>query len=446
MTRKNKIRQNIKKIVPKNSSLDNILNGELCENVLLDKILESDLFEDVTLEINGQSFPLYNKSNEEYNMIWEKYSDTGKNKLYQRDFLFLIYHKNLYNGRLHKIQIINYIKKHFVTRYEFDKIGMTHLMCACLYSQNDSNLELVKLFISGFNIYKTDNTDRSAIAYSLKNPGNIKIIKFLLNYLKDFRPYNYSRIVNDTFINWSKTDYLPDIGMAKILLDAGAFINYKDLNNSTVLINIINNEKYGDITELVKFLLVNGIDVYAKTTISPSDNYKKKTISPNDVFVQNTKWTNYIGKKLVESIEFNGVPIYPMYDVSDEKPKYDIMDHLVERYHRDSNKKIISMLYDYGYRKLPNTKNELIMNFTKNIIDDIDFRESYFRKIKGDLIEKQNEIIYKPGSLRFEIIKSSWELHSGITVNLNNNIFNKFGINNKIELKKVICDVYSGVY
>ncbi|AEQ32618.1 ankyrin repeat protein [Megavirus chiliensis] len=440
MTRKNKIRHNIKKIIPKNSPFDNVFDDKLIDNKLIDdkvlhNILEGDLFEDVTLEINGQSFPLYNKFNKEYNMIWETLSDTGKNKLYQRDYLFLIYHKNLYNGRLHKIQIINYIKKHFITRYEFDKIGMTHLMCACIYSQNDSNLELVKLFISGFNIYKTDNTDRSALVYSLKNSGNIKIIKFLLNYLKDFEPYNYSRIINDTFINWSKTDYLPDINMAKILLDAGAFINYKDLNNSTVLINIINNKKYGDVTELVKFLLVNNIDIYVKTTINP-----------NDVIVQNIKWTNYVSKKLVESIEFDGIPMYPMYDVSDEEPKYDIMDHLIERYHRDSNKKIISMLYDYGYRKLPNTKNELIMNFTKNIIDDIDFRESYFRKIKGDLIEKQNEILYKPVSLRSEIIKLSWNLHSGIPANLNNNIFNHFGINNEIELKKVICDVYSGVY
>nr|AEX62244.1 putative ankyrin repeat protein [Moumouvirus Monve] len=435
MTRKKRDKNNI----PNDLSLVDILNGKFVEDKILYRILEDDILEEVIFEINGNSYPVYNKSFEEFNMIYEEITNIGKTKLYQRDYLFLIYHKNLYNGKLHKIQITNYIKKHFVTRYEHDKIGMTHLMCACLYSQNDNNLELVKLFTNGYNINKVDNTGRTALAYSLKNPGNVKIIKFLLDYLQKINPYNYLQIINEALIYWSNIDYLPDIEMAEILIDAGALVNFKDSNDSSVIINIIKNKNYKDITKLVKFLLDEGVDIYIQTKINPYNDIKNKKIKP---YEKEIKWSNNIGMKLVKSIEINGAS-YPIYHESDKEPKYDLMDFLIERYQRDGNKKIISMLYDFGYRKLPNTSNKFIQSHTKHIINDINFHESYFRKFKVNIIEKRNEIIYKPGSLRSEIIKLSWNQNSGQVPIFNNKIFNYFGFKDDVEFKKIINDIYS---
>ncbi|AGC02372.1 ankyrin repeat protein [Acanthamoeba polyphaga moumouvirus] len=435
MTCKNKKRD--KNNIPNKISFVDILNDKLVEDKVLYEILEDDILEDVIFEINGQSYPVYNRSFEEWSMIHEEISNTGKTKLYQRDYLFLIYHKSLYDGKLHKIQITNYIKKHFVTRYECDKIGMTHLMCTCVYSQNDSNLELVKLFTNGYNINKKDNTGRTALAYALKNPGNVKIIKFLLEYLQKINPYDYLQIINGALIYWSKTDYLPDIRIAEILIDAGASVNFKDSNDLTVLINIIKNKNYKDITKLVKFLLINGVDIYTLTKINPYNDIKSKKIKP---YKKEVKWSNNIGMKLVKSIEINGVS-YPIYHESDKEPKYDLMDYLIERYQTDNNKKIISMLYDFGYRKLPNTTDKFIENYTKHIINDIDFRESYFKKFGKDLVEKRNEIIYKPGSLRSEIIKLSWNQNSGQVPIFNDIIFNYFGFKNEMELKKIVHDI-----
>ncbi|AKI79643.1 ankyrin repeat-containing protein [Acanthamoeba polyphaga mimivirus] len=419
------------KKIPTNNSSNNPLKNEIIEN-----ILENDFIKDITMEFNGISFPVYSEFERTYQQLFGDY----KTKIRCQDYLFLIRHRKLYNGGLHKIQIANYIKNHFITRYDFDKISMTHLMCACIYSINDSNLELVKLLVNNFNFTKRDNTDHTALSYAFKNPGNIKIIGFLLNYIEsNYIESDYfaidQNIINDALIYWSKTDYLPCIEMAKLLIKTGASINYKDCTGSTILINIINNKNYYNITDLVKFLLTEGVDIYALTTICPDNNVVKE------------KWTTSIGSKLIESVKFeiNGEQIFPSYygdyDESCRKPKYSIMNHLIKRYCWDNNKRIISMFYDYGYRELPNTTNTSILEFTKQIVNDIEFRESYFRKFKPDLIEKQREIVYKPGSVRSEIIKLNWEINSGQTLNPNKYIFDYFGINNLIELEKMINDV-----
>ncbi|AVL95213.1 ankyrin repeat protein [Moumouvirus australiensis] len=436
MTRNKKSRKNN---IPKNSPLDGILNDEPCENISLNKILESDIFEDTILEFNGRSFPVYNRSFEEFRMIYEQITSTPEKKLHQRDYLFLIYHKDLYNGKLHKIQIINYIKKHLITRYEFDRIGMTQLMCMCIYSQNDTNLELVKMFTNGYNINFKDDLGRTALAYSLKNPGNVKIIRFLLDYLQKINPFNYLQIINEALIYWSKTDYLPDIKMAEILINAGASVNFKDSFDSNVLINIINNKNYKDISNLVKFLFEKGVNIYTSTKIKPTcDISKNKYLGIN--FYDKIRWSTNIGKKMVKSIGNEDVTIDNEY----AEPQYDLIDHLIERHKRDGNLKNISLLYDFGYRELPKTENKIIINFTQNIIDDIDFRESYFRKFGKDLIEKRNEITYKPGSLRFEIINSNWNKNFGGSSD--NKIIKFFGINDKMELEKIIYNIYSENY
>uniref|UniRef100_A0A6G6ADS5 Ankyrin repeat-containing protein n=1 Tax=Borely moumouvirus TaxID=2712067 RepID=A0A6G6ADS5_9VIRU len=423
--------------IPKNSPLDGILNGEPCENISLNKILEGDIFEDATFEISGQSFPVYNRSFEEFRMIYEQITSTPQRKLYQRDYLFLIYHKDLYNGKLHKIQIVNYIKKHSITTYECDKISMTQLMCMCIYSQNDTNLELVKMFTNGYNINLKDNTGRTALAYSLKNPGNVKIIRFLLDYLQKIKPYDYSRIINEALIYWSKTDYLPDIKMAEILINAGALVNYKDSIDSNVLINIINNKNYKDISNLVKFLFEKGLNIHTFTKIKPTcDIFKSKYLGIN--FYDKIRWSTNIGKKIVKSVGNEDV----FFD--DLEPEYDLMDHFIERYKRDGSLRNISLLYDFGYRELPKIENNIIIDFAQNIINDIDFRESFSRKYGKDLIEKRNEIIYKPGSLRFEIINSNWNKNFGGVSD--NKIIKFFGINDKIELEKIINNIYSENY
>nr|URM61862.1 ankyrin repeat domain containing protein [Mimivirus sp.] len=123
---------------------------------------------------------------DEYDRIWLSLSCSSNEKFKnlvgcetQTNDLFLIEHDKLYNGKLNKQQIVDYIKHiniHFI-----DKIFMTHLMCACIYSQNDSNLFLVQLLLEqNIDIECTDNTNCSALSYSLKNPGNTKILKLLL--------------------------------------------------------------------------------------------------------------------------------------------------------------------------------------------------------------------------------------------------------------------------
>ncbi|QGR54339.1 ankyrin repeat-containing protein [Moumouvirus maliensis] len=435
MTRKNK--KCDKNNIPKDLSPIDILNGKYVEDNTLYKLSENNIFEDATFEISGQSFPIYNRSFEEFRMIYEQITSTPQRKLYQRDYLFLIYHKDLYNGKLHKIQIVNYIKKHSITTYECDKIGMTQLMCMCIYSQNDTNLELVKMFTNGYNINLKDNTGRTALAYSLKNPGNVKIIRFLLDYLQKIKPYDYSRIINEALIYWSKTDYLPDIKMAEILINAGASVNYKDSIDLNVLINIINNRNYKDVSSLVKFLFEKGVNIYTFTKIKPTcDIFKSKYLGIN--FYDKIGWSTNIGKKIVKSVGNENV----FFD--DLEPEYDLMDHFIERYKRDDSLRNISLLYDFGYRELPKTENKIIFDFAQNIINDIDFRESYFRKFGKDLIEKRNEIVYKPGSLRFQIMNFNWNKNFGGSSDIK--IIKFFGINDKMELEKIINNIYSENY
>nr|WBF70253.1 putative ankyrin repeat protein [Megavirus caiporensis] len=310
----------------------------------------------------------------------------------QTNDLFLIQHDKLYNGKLNKQQVINYINCnniHFI-----DKIYMTHLMCACIYSQYDSNLFLVKLLLKrNIDIECTDNTHCSALSYSLKNPGNVKIIKLLLKNI----PKNNMEIINIAFIYWVKTDYLPNINMGKLLIDAGANINYLDIYGRSALFNIINNKKCGHIIDIVKFLLLNGSDINIIISTKPFSDWQDK--------------------------------------------KYDIMDYAIERYKWNSDKKIISILYDFGYHKLPNTNDDNIINYSKKIMDNINLTKTYFKTIEQDLIIRYNEIIYKPGNLRYNIIESNWNLTNNISNNVN--IFNYSKIYNQNELESIIKEIYT---
>ncbi|AGC02419.1 ankyrin repeat protein [Acanthamoeba polyphaga moumouvirus] len=249
--------------------------------------------------------------------------------LYQHNYLFLIKHKDLYNGKLNKKQIVNYINKNFILGYEFDKINMTHLMCACIYSQNDSNFELVKLLLNESNIYRLDNTNRTALSYTLKNPGNVKILKLLLDNIE---PGINSDLINDAFIYWSKTDYLPDTNIAEILINAGASVNYKNTDDSTVLINIINNRNYQDISHIVKFLLNKGVDIYMKTKVKPYDD-----------IIKGIRWVSKISSVLFETD-----------DLLNDEPEYDLMDHIIERYHRDKNIKNYFTIVQFWIEKITN--------------------------------------------------------------------------------------------
>ncbi|BCS82542.1 putative ankyrin repeat protein [Cotonvirus japonicus] len=318
----------------------------------------------------------------------------NRNARKQTNDLFLIEHDKLYNGKLNKQQIINYTK--CINIHFIDKIFMTHLMCACIYSQNDSNLFLVKLLLKhNIDIEYTDNTNRSTLLYSLKNPGNVKILKLLLKNI----PKNNTHIINDAFIYWSETDYLPNVNIGKLLINAGINVNYENIYGRSALSNIINNKKYNDITHIVKFLLLNGANI--NTTIST------KSFS---------NWLNI---------------------------EYDLMDHALERYKWNNDKKIISMLYDFGYHKLPNANDDQIINYSRKIIENINLSKTYFKTIEQNLKLQHNEIIYKPGSLRYNIVKLNWNSINNIQESNDIDIFSYYKIYNKNELENIINEIYN---
>ncbi|AEQ33415.1 ankyrin repeat protein [Megavirus chiliensis] len=337
---------------------------------------------------------------DEYYDIWKslcmpsgtKFCKLIDNKTQTND-LFLIRHDKLYNGKLNKQQIINYINCnniHFI-----DKIYMTHLMCACIYSQYDSNLFLVKLLLKrNIDIECTDNTYCSALSYSLKNPGNVKIIRLLLKNI----PKNNMEIINDAFIYWSKTDYSPNISIGKLLIDVGININYLDIYGRSALFNIINNKKSNNIVDIVKFLLLNGSDI--------------------NIIISTKPFSNWLDKS------------------------YDLMDYAIERYKWNSDKKIISILYDFGYHQLPNTNDDHIINFSQKIVENINLSKTYFKTIEQDLKLRRDEIIYKPGSLRYNIIKSNWNLTNNILKSNDVDIFSYYKIYNKNELENIINEIY----
>ncbi|AVG46778.1 ankyrin repeat protein [Acanthamoeba polyphaga mimivirus] len=340
------------------------------------------------------------------------------------DIIFLVRHKNLYNSKLNEKQIKNYIKRNNVNIKKSDTIGMTHLMCACIYSCNDNNLSLVKFLLEkNINVRKKDNTNRTALIYSLKHPGNIKIIKLLL---ENIMSYVY---VDEIFIHWSKTDYLPDINIGKMLLNFGANIDCKDIDDRSALLNILNNKKYVDVTEQVRFLLANGADINIITSV-PFNNWA------NEI-----KWTSNIGKYLIESMEFittEGTTRITSDDLI-TKPKYRPMDYTIERYKWNNDLKIIGILYDYGYHKIPKTNNEYIVDYSKRTIKKINLSKSYFKTIYQDLKICRNEIIYKPESLRCTIAQLNWNINADIELKINDYpIFRFFGIHDERELAKYL--------
>lgn len=344
-------------------------------------------------------------------------------KYKKSNYLFLVRHKSLYYNKLTNSQINTYMKKYHLKPNQIDKIGMTHLMCACIYSRNDNNLLLVKLLLENNNNVETiDDSGRTALVYSLKYPGNIEIIKLLLKN----RKYN-SKYISQTFIHWSKTDYLPDINIGKILLNFGANIDYQDTNNRTALLNILNNYFYVNITEQVRFLLANGADINIIID------------RPFNDLANEIRWISNIGKYLIESMEFitrEGTTTITSDDLI-TKSKYRPMDYAIERYKLNGDLKIIGIFYDYGCHKMPKTNNKYIANYCQNIIQKINLFKSYFKTINQDLKMRRNEIIYKPNSLRCIISQLNWNTNADIKFKINDYpIFSFFGIHDERELDK----------
>ncbi|AGD93034.1 putative ankyrin repeat protein [Megavirus lba] len=349
-------------------------------------------------------------------------------KYKKSNYLFLVRHKNLYYNKLTTKQINTYMKKCHIKSNQIDKIGMTHLMCACIYSRNDNNLLLVKLLLeNNNNVEIIDDYDRTALVYSLKYPGNIEIIKLLLKNGKYGSEY-----INQTFIHWSKTDYLPDINIGKILLNFGANIDYQDIDNRTALLNILNNYIHDNITGQVRFLLANGANINIITD------------RPFNDLANEIRWISNIGKYLIESMEFittEGTTTI----TSDElitKSKYRPMDYAIERYKLNGDLKIMGILYDYGYHKMPKTNNICITSYCHNIIQKINLFKSYFKTINQDLKMRRNEIIYKPNSLRCTISQLNWNTNADIKFKINDYpIFSFFGIHDNRELDKYLTKI-----
>ncbi|ANB50947.1 hypothetical protein [Powai lake megavirus] len=296
--------------------------------------------------------------------------------------LFSIY-RDLYTNNSKSEALIKFIKSE-INCFDIDKYLNTHLMCACKYSYQDSNIEIVKLILNQtttkfshtyiFNgIINDINISRcSALEYAMELPGNKKIIKLLVKYGTDVNYISYDKI---PLIVWASSNYEPDISIAKIFLNAGANINFYDYHHRSLLHCILKNEYCKNTYEIIKFLLDNGFDIDYETNITKRYNYIDRVIYYREQSIFACAYKKYI---------------------------------------LDNNIKIISLILDYGYNyTMIRTCDQQILK----IIDAIKFKNTYFKSIHREICDVKNEFIYRPGSLRFKLASMNWYINSGYIYN-----------------------------
>nr|WBF70267.1 ankyrin repeat protein [Megavirus caiporensis] len=317
---------------------------------------------------------------------------------------FLTKHKNFYTSKHENKRLVNVFLRNKINYHERDTYGRTHLMCICMHSFGDDKLPMVKLLLKqGTGINIVDAYGDAALKYALNYAGNIEIIKLLAKHTTNYQ-------LNKVLLEWSETKYLPDIRIAKILLNCGAFINVS-CNQSSILLNIMENKNYHDITDIVHFLLINGITLgkYAH------NNY-------SDIFI---RWTDYHSIKL-----------------------YTLFDYALMRYYNNNDKKLISLLLNYGCDYESTTFNMVPDDYIKNIINTIEFSKSFFKINKSLILNCYYETIYRPDNLRSKIIKINWNLSNGIinendNTNCDTDILKYFGIYDVEKLNIIISETYN---
>lgn len=296
---------------------------------------------------------------------------------------FLYTYRDLYTNNNKSEALIKFMQSG-VNYYDIDDYNNTHLICACKYSYRDSNIEIVKFLLNQiivhyepiFNSVGNLNISRcSALEYSLEYalelPGNKQIIELLVKYGVDVNHISWDKT---PLIAWASSNYEPDIYIAKILLNAGADINFNNYYYRSLLHCILKNGNCKNTYEIIKFLLDSGFDI----------NYEKK------LMVQ----YNYI-----DHIYYS---------------KQSIFAYAYSKYIKFKNIRIICLILDYGYDcSMIKTRDQKILN----IIDTINLRNTYFKSIDKELCDTKNEFIYRPDSLRYKLVSMNWYINNGYLYN-----------------------------
>lgn len=310
---------------------------------------------------------------------------------------FLTKYKKFYTAKYENKQLVNVFLRNKINCHERDMYGRTHLMYVCMHSLGDNKLPIVKLLLkqgSGINI--CDSYGDTTLKYALNYAGNIKIIKLLVKHTISYH-------LNKVLLFWSETVYLPDIRVANILLNAGASINII-CNQSSILLNIMKNKSYRDITDIVHFLLMKGITL---------EKYVSRNYS--DIIIQ-----------------------WPDYNL---KP-YTLFDYALMRYYNNNDKKLISLLLNYGCDYKSTTIDMVPDDYIKNIIDTIEYSKSFFKRNKILIQYSYYEMIYKPDNFRSKIIEIKWDLRNNIKISYDSDILKYFGIDDTEKLDKIISETY----
>ncbi|AGD92988.1 putative ankyrin repeat protein [Megavirus lba] len=315
---------------------------------------------------------------------------------------FLTKYKNFYTAKHENKRLVNVFLRNKINYHECDTYGRTHLMCICMHSFGDNKLPMVKLLLKqGTSVNICDAYGDTALKYALNYAGNIEIIKLLVKHTISYH-------LNKVLLLWSETSYLPDIRIAEILLNYGASINV-NCNRLNILHNILKNKNYNNIIDIVHFILMNGISL---------EKYSSKNFS--DIFIC---WSEYNVKQ------------------------YTLFDHALMRYYNNNDKKLISLLLNYGCDYESITFNMVPDDYITNIINTIKYSKSFFKINKNLIKESYYQMIYNPGNLRSKIVEINWNLCNNIIgKNINTNcdadILKYFGINDMEKLEKVILETY----
>ncbi|BCS82679.1 putative ankyrin repeat protein [Cotonvirus japonicus] len=335
-----------------------------------------------------------NNSQKETNKILIQNQVIMKKFTHNNNFEIEFYktYKNLNKNKKSQIKFKNFLHNN-VNVHQKDRYNMTHLMCVCMYSQNDSNLMLVEFLIwCNVEINCGDNALQTALMYALNFPGNIKIIELLIKNGSrcDHKNFKGENII----LLWSKTRYLPCIKIGKILLEAGANINDITYEKKTILDFIVKNRH--NVNNVLKFVLQNGFDF--SNTNQPNTNSFSR---PNDLL-------------------FGGLyfPRFSNFDCNINQ--YSFTKRIFNKYYSNQNNiSIISLLLDYGYnyndnnyfKHTLNKKNDKII---LKIINTIEYSKTYFKTIQEEINEIYYQLVYRPGGLRSKIIRIDWLLYQNI--------------------------------
>ncbi|ANB51075.1 hypothetical protein [Powai lake megavirus] len=314
---------------------------------------------------------------------------------------FLTKYKNFYTAKHENKRLVNVFLRNKINYHEHDIYRRTHLMCICMHSFGDNKLSMVKLLLkqgTSINIY--DAYGDTALKYALNYAGNIEIIKLLAKHTTSYH-------LNKVLLLWSETNYLPDIRVAKILLYYGASINIS-CNKLSILHNILKNKNYDNVIEIVHFLLKNGISI---------EKYVCGKLS--DIFIC-------------------------QYELN--MKQYTLFDHALMRYYNNNDKKLISLLLNYGCDYESTSFNMVPDDYITNIINTIKYSKSFFKINKNLIKESYYQMIYNPGNLRSKIVEINWNLcncaEKNIYINCDADILKYFGINDMEKLNKIILDTY----